>query len=73
MATSRGLFFDEDMSPLFEDVDLCLRAREQGLVVHIAGEMEAWWILNGCSVLIVCCIFFRGGSGYLYESAVYVR
>ena len=30
--------FDETMSPMFEDVDLCLRAKEQGLVVNIAGE-----------------------------------
>ena len=36
--SAQGYFFDEIMSPMFEDVDLCLRARELGLVVNIAGE-----------------------------------
>ena len=36
--SDRGFFFDEEMSPMFEDVDMCLRARAMGFVVNIAGE-----------------------------------
>lgn len=37
-STGDGILFDESMSPVFEDVDLCLRAREIGIGVNIAGQ-----------------------------------
>lgn len=71
LTTSRGMFFDEDKSPLFEDVDLCLRAREQGLVVHIAGEPVRIDV-ERMKYIELSCGFCRGGSGYLNQSTVHV-
>ena len=55
LQSPRGLFFDESMSPMFEDADLCLRARELGLVVHIAGKIDCGlWVL--VRVVDLCCL-----------------